>query len=328
MILDRSTAMRPTMIRSGRKETRSRQVKPRALAGSEKRVAGGRLTGVLSLPALGAILFWSGVAPFGKYGLAEIPALAFTALRPAIAAILIFAILVLRRQPLAIARQDWLRFAIAGTGCIGASQLLFIGGLSLTSVAHNVILAATSPLLGALIRWGFRRERPDGRTLLGLIVGLCGVVVLVSDAGSTEGTSVAGDLLSLGAALTWVGATMLPIPLVVRYGAPRTTAWLLLGSALLTVPVGALSMVETVQQGASLLAWLALLYSAVGMLGGNALWQRAVQEIGAQRTLVYLYLEPVCALVLAAAFLGERVTATQALGGALALVVVALVRQL
>ncbi|MER3438719.1 MAG: EamA/RhaT family transporter, partial [Chloroflexota bacterium] len=80
----------------------------------------------------------------------------------------------------------------------------------------------------------------------------------------------------------------LPIPLVARYGAPRTTAWLLLGSAFLTVPVGALSLVETVQRGASLLAWLALLYSAVGMLGGNALWQRAVQEIGAQRTLVYL----------------------------------------
>jgi drug/metabolite transporter (DMT)-like permease len=302
-------------------------VKTRALAGSGKRFAGGRLTGVLSLPAFGAILFWSGVAPFGKYGLAEIPALAFTALRPAIAAVLIFAILALRRQPLAIARRDWGRFAIAGTGCIGASQLLFIGGLSLTSVAHNVILAATSPLLGALIRWGFRRERPDGRTLLGLIVGLGGVVVLVSDAGSAEGTSVAGDLLSLGAALTWVGATVLPIPLVTRYGAPRTTAWLLLGSAFLTVPVGALSMVETVQQGASLLAWLALLYSAVGMLGGNALWQRAVQEIGAQRTLVYLYLEPVCALALAAAFLGEQVTAMQALGGALALVGVALVRQ-
>jgi len=302
-------------------------VKARALEGAGKQITGRRLTGVFSLPALGAILFWAGIAPFGKVGLDEIPTLAFTALRPLIAAALIFAVLGLRRRPLAIAREDVPRFAIAGAGCIGVSQLLFIGGLSMTSVAHTVILATTSPVLGALIRWAHRRERPDGRTLLGLAIGLVGVVVLVSDAGSSEGASVLGDLLCLGSALVWVGATVLPMPLVIRYGAPRTTAWLMLGAAILTVPVAAFSIRDAVSHGASTLAWIALLYSAVGMLGGNTLWQRAVQEIGPGRTLVYLYLQPIFALILAALFLDERITALQAVGGALALAGVALVRQ-
>ena len=48
---------------------------------------------------------------------------------------------------------------------------------------------------------------------------------------------------------------------------------------------------------------------------------------GASRTLIYLYLEPVGAMILAALFLGERLTPLQALGGALALVGVALVRR-
>jgi drug/metabolite transporter (DMT)-like permease len=282
----------------------------------------------VSFPALGAVLFWSGVAPFGKYALAEIPTLAYTALRPVIAAAVLFGFLWLRRQPLAIERRDWSRFAVAGCGCMGASQLLFIGGLSLTSVGHNVILAATSPLLSAVMRGVFRRQLPDRQTALGLLAGFAGVIVIVSDAGSTAGTSIKGDLLSLGAALTWVGATVLPQPLGVRYGAPRTTAWLLLGAALLLVPIGSFQVVEMARNPPSTPAWLSLFYGgAIGMLGGNALWQRAVQEIGAARTLVYLYLEPVAAMILAALVLGERLTVTQGIGGALALAGVALVRK-
>ncbi|HEY7030360.1 MAG TPA: DMT family transporter [Thermomicrobiales bacterium] len=293
-----------------------------------KTVERARLGAFVSFPALGAVLFWSGVAPFGKYALEEIPALAYTALRPVIAAAVLFGFLRLRRQPLSIARSDWSRFAVAGFGCMGASQLLFIGGLSLTSVGHNVILAATSPLLSAVMRGVFRREVPDRRTVLGLLAGFAGVVVIVSDAGSTAGTSVIGDLLSLGAALTWVGATVLPQPLGVRYGAPRTTAWLLLGSAALLVPIGSFRVVDLARNPPSTPAWLSLFYGgAIGMLGGNALWQRAVQEIGPARTLVYLYLEPVAAMILAALVLGERLTVTQGIGGVLALAGVALVRK-
>jgi len=213
-------------------------------------------------------------------------------------------------------------------GCMGLWPLLFIGGLALRSGAHNVILAATGPRLGGVIRGVFGRETRDRQRALGMLGGFAGGVVLVSDAGSTAGTSVKGDLLSLGAALTWVGATVLPQPLVVRYGAPRTTAWLLLGAATLSVPIGSLQIVEMFRHPPSTPAWLSLLYGgAVGMLGGNALWQRAVHEIGAARTLVYLYLEPVAAMILAALVLGERLTLVQGIGGLLALAGVALVRK-
>jgi drug/metabolite transporter (DMT)-like permease len=286
------------------------------------------LGAIISFPALGAVLFWSGVAPFGKYGLDEIPTLAYTSLRPVIAAAVLFGFLWVRKTPIGIRRSDWSRFAVVGMGCVGMSQLLFIGGLALTSVAHNVILAATSPLLAAVIRGAFRRQLPDRLTAFGMLAGFAGVLVLVTDAGSTAGTSITGDLLSLGAALAWVGATVFPQPLVVRYGAPRTTAWLLLGAATLLVPIGSLQTVDMVRHPPSTPAWLSLFYGgAIGMLGGNALWQQAVHEIGAARTLVYLYLEPVGAMILAALVLGERLTLVQGIGGVLALAGVALVRK-
>ena len=226
-----------------------------------------------------------------------------------------------------VRRSDWKRFALAGALCIGVSQLLFIGGLARTSVAHLIILASMSPLMAAMFRWAFRGQRPDRISALGMLVGFMGVIVVVGDAGSSEGTSVLGDLMALGAAATWVGATVLPQPLVTSYGALRATAWLMVAASALVVPVGALAIVETFQHPPPFLAWASLVYTALALLIGNTLWQRAVQQVGPARTLVYLYLEPVLALVLAALVLGERLTIIQAIGGVLALLGVMLVRR-
>lgn len=289
--------------------------------------AAAAVTGFFSLTAFAAILVWSGVAPFGKYALDDFPTLAYVALRPVMAALAIFALLSLRGRPTKVQRSDWQRFVIAGALCIGVSQLLFIGGLARTSVAHLIILASTSPLMAAMFRWVFRGHRPDRVSALGMLVGFLGVMVVVSDAGGGEGTSVSGDLMALGAAAAWVGATVLPQPLVTSYGALRATAWLMVAASALVVPIGALAIVETFQHPPPTLAWASLLYTALALLIGNTLWQRAVQQVGPARTLVYLYLEPVLALAIAALVLGERLTVTQAVGGVLALLGVMLVRK-
>jgi drug/metabolite transporter (DMT)-like permease len=291
----------------------------------EERASG--IRAAISIPALGAILFWSGVSPFGKYALDRMPPAIYIALRPAIAAALVFGVMTLLGKSMRIERQDYRHFVIAGVGLIGLSQLLFMGGLSLTSVSHLIILSSTSPLIGALYRWVRYRERPDRRSALALVLGFVGVVLVVGDAGSTEGTSLAGDLLALAAGATWVAATIYPQPLVRKYGPARSTGWFLLLPALLMLPVSLLWVGELRADAPSNWAWVALVYGAVGMLAGNTLWQRAVQEVGPSRTLIYLYLEPFIVLVIAALALDERLTVVQALGGVLALIGVMLVRK-
>jgi drug/metabolite transporter (DMT)-like permease len=75
------------------------------------------------------------------------------------------------------------------------------------------------------------------------------------------------------------------------------------------------------------LAWISLAYCGIfGIVIGSSLWQRAVHEIGPSRTFIYLYLEPLGAILLARLFLGDRLRPLQAVGGLLVLVGVALVR--
>lgn len=270
---------------------------------------------------------WGAIAPFTKYSLDTIPTLAFMAIRMSIATLAVFLLLAARRKPVGIERDDLPKFLLAGTVLFALSTLLFTGGLSQTTVAHMVILSSTSPLLGAVYRWFFRHERPDRRSMLAMLIGFLGVVIVVGDGSATDGTSVIGDLMGLTSAALWVGVTIYPQPLVRKYGATRATGWMVAASLLLIVPLSLHELGEVVRQPAPPLAWGGLLYAAMGTFAGNALWQDAVQQVGPARTLIYLYLQPFLALLIAAIVLGDRMTLVQAIGGLLAIGGVMLVKK-
>lgn len=165
---------------------------------------------------------------------------------------------------------------------MGASQFFYIGGLARTSVSHNVILISCTPLLVAGHRLVIKRQRLDTRSLLGVIsvaspVWSCSYLVR-----AVPGMRrCSGDALSLCGAISWMSATIVPAPLLAKYGTLRTSVWLLGASTLAVLPIGAFSIADSVQHPPSALAWMSLVYGGVfGILVGNSLWQRAVQEIG------------------------------------------------
>jgi drug/metabolite transporter (DMT)-like permease len=282
----------------------------------------------LSVPALTAVLIWGGTFPIAKFALDEFSVLSYATIRPFVASGIIFTVLRFRGEPLGIAREDWPRLLLAGFAGMFLFQAGFIFGLDLTSASHSAIIASAGPpILGMLALWLLRGDRPTGRMLAGLAVGGGGVILLVGDP-SADGASILGDLISLGAALAWVGVTIIPEPLVRRYGAFRVTAWMILCSAVAFLPISAGELIETAQDMPSPLAWGSLFYTGIfGMTIANSLWQRAVHSVGVSQTMPYLYLQPAVALGLAAVMLGERLGPVQLAGGLLAMVGVALVRR-
>ncbi len=199
------------------------------------------------------------------------------------------------------------------------NQVLYANGLHLTTASHSGIIFALTPLFVFVASHALGLGRMDRLDALGLGLGIAGAVLVLGVpalAGDARGgASLLGDLLTVGAAITWGIWTILAAPILGRHGTLLGTTWITLLGTLGLLPV---SLPGLVSQGWRL-AWpvvLGLLYSAAvaGALG-SVLWYAAVRRIGPARTAVYSNMESFFAVIAAALMLGERVEWTAVLGG-------------
>jgi drug/metabolite transporter (DMT)-like permease len=167
------------------------------------------------------------------------------------------------------------------------------------------IIVAAAPLFVALLALRFdASERPDRKRLVGLVIGLAGVVALmgVDVAGSTA--ELLGALAILTAAFGYAVGPMTLKRKLADFD-PRASMGVSLAiAALVLTPFAA---VDHPTEMPSLEAWGALL--ALGLFCTAAafvFYGILVSEVGAGRALVITYVNPVVAVALGVAILGER----------------------
>jgi drug/metabolite transporter (DMT)-like permease len=279
-----------------------------------------RSIGWVHLEPLLAVILWGGIYPGVKFGLRDIPVLSFACLRILLAMVLLFA-LSNRMQTLMLRRDLWKPVVRAGLAQM-AFQTLLIAGLRWTTAANSAILLATAPLMtaGWLVLTG--REYLVRRQWQGLVLGLCGVgLVVQGGAVGLAWSQLGGDLLALGAAGAWAWYGLAIGPLVGALGTLRATGWTMIVSACLFIPLSLTELVGHTWSRVSWEAWAGLVYSATaGMVVAMALWGRAIHQLGPKQTMIYVYLEPISAVVIAAALLGESLSSIQAVGALLAFI--------
>lgn len=266
-----------------------------------------------------------------KFGLAEFGPLTFTVLRFGAASLLLLLAARAAGVPASIDRRDRLR--IAGLGLVGITlyNLLFMEGLTLTAASHSALLISLSPLFAALIQIMTGAERFSVRLASGLALASFGTALVIGrplTAGSTDFPALVGDLLSLGAAVLWALYTITARPLLERYPALTVTAWSMAAGTLFLLPLALPELATQSWTALSPGSWAAFAFSTV--ISGSiafSLWYQGVQRIGVTRTIVYHYLVPLVAVLFAALFLGERITLSQACGGAAIVCGVALVQK-
>lgn len=278
----------------------------------------------LHIAPLLAVILWGGVYPGAKLGLREFPVLDFTYVRILVAMAVLFAVSG-RPQAWGLPRTLWplvLKAGLAQT----VFQLLLIASLRWTTAGNSAILLATSPLLTA--GWlAVTRQAALGRAPWGgVLVGFLGVGCVVQ--GGSSGLTwshLGGDLLALSAAAVWVWYSLLIGPLVGRLGSLRATGWTMVVAAVSFTPLALVHVHPQDWGNVSWQAWAGLVYGAtMGMVMAMTLWGKAIHRLGPQRTMLYIYLEPVAAVVIAAVVLGEALHPMQALGALLALIGVGL----
>lgn len=268
------------------------------------------------------VAIWGLNFPVVKGAFADLPPLVFNGLRFASAGVLLALILRVMEGPWAIPRSDLPGLALLGLVGHAGYQSLFITGLAWTTAGNSSLILAMVPLFVGVLGAALRLERPTPRMWTGLVAAFGGLVILIAGRGGIAlGLStVAGDLLILGAALCWATYTVLARPFLARVSPLRlTTVTLLLGlPVILATALPGLRRLDWRAVGAG--AWGALAFSSVFAVAVSyPIWYASVQAVGSTRTAAFSNLIPVVALLSARVLLGEPLGWGQVLGAAVVL---------
>ena len=258
--------------------------------------------------ALVAVQILFGTWPIvGKIVLRSISPASLVACRLTGAAIA-FTLLQRQLKPLfRMPRRDFALLVLCSlTGVVG-NQLLYVKGLSLTTVIYSTLLTTTIPVFTLFISILFGYDQWSLRRLLGIVLAAAGVVYLVNPGRAELAGTTVGNLLLITNSLLYGFYIVISKRLLNRYGALNVITWIFLVSTIILVPLGVYSFahenVAAISWNVWLLIGLIVLLPTVGAYYLNA-W--ALTHVSPGTVAVYIYLQPLIAFGLAPLVLGEQ----------------------
>lgn len=248
-----------------------------------------------------------------------LPVLPVLAMRYGCAGLLFLPLLFRRKVPWSGA--DWRKAIFAGLCGIALYNFLASYGQRTVAAGLTGLLDASEPLLILLFGAIAARRMPSPILIVTSIAGACGVGLMSTSVGATEGTAI-GIVLILGSAAAWALYCVMVPNLIVRRGSLPVTAATMVFGAMPMVAVGAphvsaaLPVMDTIDFLA--LGWLIVGSSVISTL----LWNIGSARLGAQRAGGFLYMIPVVSVLGGSLLLGESVSAGEIVGGAIVLIAV------
>jgi drug/metabolite transporter (DMT)-like permease len=243
----------------------------------------------------------------GKFALRSLPSTALVAFRTAGAALALIAFQSMSGRRERIRGADWPLLLLCGLLGVVLNQLLFVKGLSLTTVINATLLGTTIPVFTLLISILLGRDRGTMRLVMGMALAAGGVIYLIGPmrAEFSSGSRF-GDLLIVANSLSYGAYIAVSKDLVRRYGALTIITWIFILSSAATVPIGAANLSYSVLLHLPTVVWLSVLYIIlVPTVGAYYLNAWALARVPPSTVAVYIYLQPLIAFALAPLLLGE-----------------------
>lgn len=257
------------------------------------------------------VVIWGGSYAAVKSVQAVVPPLPLAAFRCVVAAVVLAAgLLAVGRRVPPLSAREWGTVALLGLSGNTIFQLCMVGGLALTTPAHSALLINLNPIFAALLSRAWLGERIPVRRAAGILLALGGAALLVSGGGAAGGASVAGDLVSLVAAVAWAVYSVVGKPLLATRPALEVTALASAVGAAPLVPLGLPGLVAVPWATLGLDTWLLLGYlSVMTLVVAYLLWFWALARAATARVVVFAYLTPVVAAAISVAVGQDTLTA-------------------
>jgi drug/metabolite transporter (DMT)-like permease len=304
--------------------TAANAAKPRAAASSAHGAApsaeesGWRTP--LELTLLGAV--WGGSFLFMRIAAADFGPFALVDVRLALGALILVPFF--WRDRARFTPRVWLRiFGIASINSV-LPFILFAWGAERAPAGIGAITNAMTVMFAALVAFLFYGERIGARRWIGLVAGFVGVTILAS--GHIAGANVgAAALAGTAAALCYGLGINFVRHYLAGFPAAAIAAANLASGALLLAPLAIYTWPQHPIPPAS---WLSAVLLGVLCTGiAFVFYYRLIARIGAPRTATVTYLIPLFGVIWAWLLLGEGVTLSMLLAGALILAGVGLSQQ-
>jgi len=218
-------------------------------------------------------------------------------------------------------RKSWI-FSI-WLGFLGtmAYQLLFMHGMRWTAAGDASLIIPMNPVFTVLLAVPMLGQKISARMSIGLLVGICGVAVVIGwspNSGIPIGHRILGDLMILFAALSWAATSNLTkimlswergyssLEIVVWYS---VTGWALLSPWMLVENWGSALPEPSSSE------WLTIAYlGIISTVLSYVLFAKGIELIGPTAASSYVFLVPVFGVLSGWLLLDEKIGASMILG--------------
>ena len=266
-------------------------------------------------------LFWAGNWIVGRGFRADLPPLALSFWRWAIAFLLVlpFAWPHLRRDWPQL-RANWHWLALFGLLGIAAYNTLAYLGLRYTTATNGLVLNSFIPIAIVALGWAFLGKRLRPIEALGIAASLFGVLTIVAhgDPAVLMGLQLnIGDFWILVSVFVWAAYTLM-LPHRPAIDPMSFLAAITVFGLIELAPAYLWEMSEGRHVVVSLPSLLAIAYTGIfPAFLGFVCWNKGVAEVGPAKAGLFIHLMPVFGIVLSVIFLGENPQAYHAVGIAL-----------
>lgn len=277
-------------------------------------------------------LVWGSTYFFIQKGVATMPALILGAFRFTVAGVLLMIWCRMRGENI----FNWQQIKPA---ILSGVLMLLVGNgaviwaeKSLPSSLVAVLVSASPIWFVALDRRNWRANFTSRSTIIGLIVGFLGVILLFSEQtakalGNDNSLQVVGLLVLIIGSISWAGGSIYSKYKSVG-SASVNTAWQMLAAGIAFIPGSFLTNEWSgfAWSQVSTASWLSLTYLVFfGSLAGYSAYVWLLQVRPVAQVSTYAYVNPVVAVLLGVLFAGEHMTLLQITGLAVILTSVLLI---
>lgn len=204
-----------------------------------------------------------------------------------------------------VATRD--KFIFAGAALFGlvCNQCCFTIGLSLTSPVNASIVTTSMPIFAMLLSFLILHEPITWKKAGGVFIGCCGAVTLILTSLSASDTKVGnirGDLLVLGAQLSYALFLSLFNKFIKKYSIFTVNKWMFLWATIIVWPFTGMHVAQTEWDAVNATTWMETAYVVVfGTFVGYILIVNAQKVLRPTVVAIYNYVQPLVAVIVSLA---------------------------